>query len=74
MPGRDGTGPCGEGSGSGGGRGPCGGVRRRFRWGARRGGGFGFGFGPKLTKDEELAMLKEDQAEIEKRISALNKK
>lgn len=47
MPRYDGTGPWGQGAGSGWGRGPCGGGRRRgYGTGLVRGWGRGYGRGP----------------------------
>lgn len=45
MPGRDGTGPMGEGSMTGGGFGPCGSGRGTGRGSFGRGGGRGMGMG-----------------------------
>ncbi len=67
MPGGDGTGPRGQGPGTGWGMGPCG------------GGGFGRGRGQPaspqpLNPEEELKILKEEKAYIDKRIQELENK
>jgi len=67
MPGGNGTGPGGRGPGTGWGMGPCGG--RGFR--GRR---MGKAESPQtLTSKEELKLLKEERAYIEKRITEIEK-
>jgi hypothetical protein len=68
MPGGDGTGPLGQGPGTGRGRGPCG-------RGLARGRGFGRGFGwadpVELSKEEQKKILEAEKAAIEKRLKEL---
>jgi len=52
MPGQDGTGPLGQGAGTGRGLGPCGS-------GVRRGRGRGFGLRQNLVAKEDLEATKE---------------
>ena len=81
MPGGDGTGPQGLGSGTGWGRGPCGaGMMRGFR-------GRGFGFrrmavapaAPvyrepiELSKEEKIKILEADRTDIEAELEAVKK-
>lgn len=70
MPGRDGTGPVGQGRLTGRGLGPCGcGFRR----------GFGRGFGYKgytsveLTKEEKQKILKAELVEVDTEKKAIEK-
>lgn len=86
MPGGDRTGPWGQGSGTGGGRGGCvpGGQGRRFF--GRGGGGFGFGrglgrglglargfFGSSSSSDE-LENLKAERSAVEEEKKALDER
>ncbi len=85
MPGQDGTGPQGLGSGTGWGRGPCGaGMRSSFGRGFR---GRGFGFrrmavapaAPvsrepvELSKEEKVKILEADRKDIEAELEAVKK-
>lgn len=67
MPNFNGTGPLGQGPGSGWGRGPCGGgMARRRGWGRGWFGGF---FGqPKMTEKEEAEMLSEEAKALEQEL------
>ncbi|MBU4368989.1 DUF5320 family protein, partial [Patescibacteria group bacterium] len=56
MPKLDGTGPMGQGAGTGRGLGPCGGGMRRG-WGCR--GGYGFGFRRFISPKNEMAALED---------------
>jgi len=68
MPRRDGTGPMGQGAGTGWGMGPCGtGLRRG--WGCR--GGYGFGFHGFISPKNELAALEEEEKILEKELEAI---
>ena len=69
MPRFDGTGPLGQGSGTGWGFGPCGGGM-----GWRR--GFGYGFGRKrfYTKKEEAEILEDEVKEVEGELEALKER
>ncbi|MBU1198373.1 MAG: DUF5320 domain-containing protein [Nanoarchaeota archaeon] len=77
MPGRDGSGPQGEGSLSGRGLGPCGsGLARGFRGGQRRGFGRGLGRGvcfDGLDKEAQKKILQDHKKEIEEKIAELDK-
>jgi hypothetical protein len=53
MPLMDGTGPLGEGPGSGRGRGTCAGARRGMRW------GLGRGRGAAGTQDQKTALAQQ---------------
>ena len=66
MPGRDGTGPMGQGPRTGGGMGPCGrGFGRGFR-------GRGFGRFPiSISKEEEKQMIEEEIESLKKRLEEL---
>ncbi|MBW2996926.1 DUF134 domain-containing protein [Candidatus Woesearchaeota archaeon] len=71
MPGRDRTGPQGQGPRTGRGQGPCGRGR-----GVGRGQGRGFGWRrtadvQQLTKEEEKRLLEEERQEIEKRLKEI---
>ncbi len=87
MPGRDRTGPLGEGPMTGGGLGFCGrGLALRKGFGRRLGRfgrGYGRGFGrvyeypegsAALTKEEEKKILKEEKAEIEQELKRINER
>lgn len=74
MPYQDGTGPLGQGSATGWGRGPCGrGMTRK------NGGRFGLGrlkpFRPdNLTKKEEIELLNQEMDSIKTRLGQLKNK
>ena len=69
MPRFDGTGPWGQGSGTGWGMGPCGagmGWRRGFGQGmGRRRGCYGYAYQPQITKKEEKEILEDKVAGLE---------
>ena len=76
MPGRDRTGPAGDGPATGRGLGPCGrglgyrrGFERGFGWRAR----YSEDTRP-LTKEEEKKILEAEKAEIEKELKELETK
>ena len=75
MPGRNGSGPRGEGSLSGRGLGPCGRGLARGR-GLGRGLGLGRGYGwrepVELSKEEEKKILEAEKQEIEKRLKEMD--
>jgi hypothetical protein len=79
MPFMDGTGPLGNGPGSGRGRGMCAGARRGAGRGSglARGGGRGFGVGASSQADQKAALeqqagvLESQLDEIKQRISRL---
>ena len=84
MPGRDGTGPYGEGPLTGRGLGPCG-RGLAFRGGLGRGFGRGFGFRRvpaypaygyepvEITKEQKIKVLETERAEIEAELKELEK-
>ncbi|MBW2991270.1 DUF5320 domain-containing protein [Candidatus Woesearchaeota archaeon] len=72
MPGRDGSGPQGEGPSSGRGLGPCGrGLARRRGFGRGLGRGFGLRESVELSKEEQKKILEAEKQEIEKRLKEL---
>ncbi|MBU0574439.1 MAG: DUF5320 domain-containing protein [Candidatus Margulisbacteria bacterium] len=80
MPGGDGTGPWGQGPGTGWGRGGCVPFARGARFGRGRGFGFGSGFGfgrgvtaRPYTAEEELEYLKQERTSIDNDIRELEK-
>ena len=68
MPKLDGTGPMGQGVGTGRGLGPCGGGMRRG-WGCR--GGYGFGFRRFISPKNELAALEDEEKILEEELVAI---
>ena len=68
MPKLDGTGPMGQGAGTGRGLGPCGGGMRRG-WGCR--GGYGFGFRRFISPKNELAALEDEEKILEEELVAI---
>jgi len=90
MPGFDGTGPFGQGPGTGGGRGLCsistdpnlrgrGAGRGNIPWGGGRGRVFGGGrgrnrFSGASWQNEELTVLQNLAAELEQRLAAVKKR
>lgn len=79
MPGGDGTGPWGQGAGTGWGRGGCVPFGRGARGGRGMGGWFGRTFGAMrnafapFNAGDELSELKAEQEAIGRRISELEK-
>ena len=71
MPGRNGTGPMGQGSMTGWGRGPCG--RGCFGWGMRMGMGMGRGgvWAEPYTGADEQTLLEQELAMTEARAQEL---
>ncbi len=68
MPKLDGTGPMGQGAGTGRGLGLCGGGMRRG-WGCR--GGYGFGFRRFISPKNELAALENEEKMLEEELAAI---
>ena len=68
MPKLDGTGPMGQGAGTGRGFGPCGGGMRRG-WGCR--GGYGYGFRRFISPKNELAALVDEEKMLEEELAAV---
>ena len=79
MPAGDGTGPWGQGPGSGWGRGGCVPFGRGFRAGRGRGGWFGRAFGAfrnvfaNYSPEEEAAELKAERDAINARLAEIEK-
>jgi len=68
MPKLDGTGPMGQGAGTGRGMGPCvGGMRRG--WGCW--GGYGYGFRRFISSKNELAALEDEEKMLEEELTAV---
>jgi len=68
MPKLDGTGPMGQGAGTGRGMGPCvGGMRRG--WGCW--GGYGYGFRRFISPKNELAALEDEEKMLEEELTAV---
>jgi len=68
MPRFDGTGPMGQGAGTGRGLGPCGGGIRQG-WGYR--GNYGFGFRRFISPKNELAALEDEEKMLEEELAAI---
>lgn len=68
MPKFDGTGPRGQGAGTGRGLGDCRGGARRC-WGCR--GNWGFGFGGFASSKNRLATLEAEEETLEERLKAI---
>ncbi|MFA6553446.1 MAG: DUF5320 domain-containing protein [Patescibacteria group bacterium] len=68
MPRVDGTGPLGQGAGTGRGLGPCGGGMRQG-WGCR--GGYGFGFRRFISPKNEMAALDEEEKMLKEELQAV---
>lgn len=79
MPGRNGTGPVGQGPLTGRGMGPCGGVNAGgcgwgMGFGRRRGGFFsGFSFGDPVAAKTQEELLKEQKELLQARIDEIDK-
>ena len=78
MPGGDGTGPNGMGSGTGWGLGPCGrGLAFRRGLGGVSGFGFRRAYAPttpiELSKEEKIKILEADKTEIEAELKEIKK-
>jgi hypothetical protein len=82
MPGFNKTGPLGEGPGTGGGLGPCGGGQRRQRFGAACGNGRRYAAGrtsqtpagdERTLLADKAVVLERSLADVRKRLDALNK-
>jgi len=69
MPRSDGTGPLGQGAGTGRGLGPCGAGLRRG-WGCR--GGCGPGFGRFISPKNELAALENEEKMLEEELAIVH--
>lgn len=69
MPRFDGTGPFGQGAGTGWGMGPCG---AGMAW--RRGRSYGFGWRRFLSRKEESEMLKEESEILEEEMKAIKER
>lgn len=67
MPRFDGTGPMGQGAGTGRGLGPCMGGTRRG-WGC---GGYGYGFRRFISPKNELAALEDEEKMLEEELAAI---
>ena len=65
MPRFNGTGPMGQGPGTGWGLGPCGGGMRRG-WGGR--GGYGYGFRRFISPKNELTALETEEKMLEEEL------
>ena len=83
MPGRNMTGPRGEGSLTGRGMGPCGGGTAdgapmqgadRGAFGCRRAYGRGFGYGGNASPDDQKEMLQQRKRSLERQLDHLSKK
>ncbi len=77
MPGRDGTGPMGEGAGSGRGAGPCTGYGRGYGGGRRRlrnrfGANGGFRENPEQTLKNRIETLQAEMETIRKQLADLD--
>jgi hypothetical protein len=75
MPGFDGTGPNGMGPMTGGGRGFCGPRASQATWGpygARRWGGYGYGYPPAPTREQELKFLKDEAQKLRRTLEDMN--
>jgi len=68
MPKLDGTGPMGQGAGTGRGLGHCGAGMRRG-WGCR--GGYGFGFRRFISPKNELAALEDEEKMLKEELVAV---
>jgi len=68
MPRFNGTGPMGQGAGTGWGLGPCGSGMRRG-WGCR--GGYGFGFRRFISPKNEMAALEDEEKMLEEELAAI---
>ena len=68
MPKFDGTGPMGQGAGTGRGLGPCGAGMRRG-WGCC--GGYGLGFRRFISPKNELAALEDEEGMLEQELAAV---
>ncbi len=68
MPRFNGTGPMGQGPGTGWGLGPCGGGMRRG-WSGR--GGYGYGFRRFISPKNEMAALEEEAKILEEELAAI---
>lgn len=68
MPRLNGTGPMGQGAGTGRGLGPCGGGMRRGRgcWG-----GYGYGFRRFISPKNELAALEDEEKILKEELAAV---
>lgn len=75
MPGRDRTGPMGQGARTGRGAGDCGGTGRGRGFGRGRGRRFGFGAGAEVPRaDDEADRLRAQVEELESRLARLERK
>jgi len=70
MPRFDGTGPMGQGAGTGQGLGPCG-IRMRRGWGCY--GGYRVGFRNFISPKNELAALEDEEKMLEEELVAIKK-
>jgi len=68
MPKLDGTGPMGQGAGTGQGLGHCGAGARRC-WGCC--GGYGFGFRRFISPKNELTALEDEEKMLEEELAAI---
>ncbi len=67
MPKLNGTGPAGQGAGTGRGLGPCGGGMRRG-WGCC---GYGYGFRRFISPKNELAALEDEEKKLQEEIAVI---
>ncbi|MBU0612354.1 DUF5320 domain-containing protein [Patescibacteria group bacterium] len=70
MPKLDGTGPMGQGAGTGRGMGPCENGTRRG-WGCRRRCGRYFGFGRFFSSKNELSALEDEEKMLEEELATI---